>query len=254
MTAPAEPVTHHDVVEFGHKRSPILTPLYIVAVIRRRDGAGSERHPRARALPCRPRRQRRESPDNRRIPCDCIPPASSTITRRPIGTSRRRHSPQPWARRSAAWIFVSFAMSSSGRSSTRCFGHKMIFIRARSSRMRITKRSACVSASFAEDAYTSGIPNHRNVHPLIKEADDPSKMVFGEGWHTDSPFLAQPPAITILRFGADPAVRRGHHLGELGARVRHAERHLSRDDPEPQGALLLARRAAGGAERGGDQR
>ena len=53
------------------------------------------------------------------------------------------------------------------------------------------------------------MPNHLNVHPLIKEADDPSKMVFGEGWHTDSPFLPEPPAITILRsvqvppFGGD---------------------------------------------------
>jgi taurine dioxygenase len=52
---------------------------------------------------------------------------------------------------------------------------------------------------FAEDAYTSGVPGHPNVHPLIKEADDQSRMVFGEGWHTDSPFLPQPPAITILR-------------------------------------------------------
>jgi len=52
--------------------------------------------------------------------------------------------------------------------------------------------------AFAEDAYTSGVPGHRNVHPLIKEADDQSKMVFGEGWHTDSPFLPEPPAITML--------------------------------------------------------
>jgi taurine dioxygenase len=51
---------------------------------------------------------------------------------------------------------------------------------------------------FAEDAYTSGVPGHRDVHPLIKEADDRSEMVFGEGWHTDSPFLAQPPSITML--------------------------------------------------------
>jgi alpha-ketoglutarate-dependent taurine dioxygenase len=42
------------------------------------------------------------------------------------------------------------------------------------------------------------VPGHRNVHLLIKRADDRSKMVFGEGWHTDSPFLSEPPSITIL--------------------------------------------------------
>src|SRR4029077_10589992 len=51
---------------------------------------------------------------------------------------------------------------------------------------------------FAEDAYTHGVPGHRHVHPLIKEADDKSRMVFGSGWHTDSPFLPEPPSITIL--------------------------------------------------------
>jgi taurine dioxygenase len=62
---------------------------------------------------------------------------------------------------------------------------------------------------FAEDAYTDGVPGFKEVQPLIKEADDRSAMVFGSGWHTDSPFLTQPPAITILRsvetppFGGD---------------------------------------------------
>jgi taurine dioxygenase len=37
------------------------------------------------------------------------------------------------------------------------------------------------------------------VQPLIKEADDRSAHVFGSGWHTDSPFLERPPAITTLR-------------------------------------------------------
>jgi alpha-ketoglutarate-dependent taurine dioxygenase len=53
--------------------------------------------------------------------------------------------------------------------------------------------------AFAEDAYTNGVPDFREVQPLIKEADDRSGMVFGEGWHTDSPFLDEPPAITMLR-------------------------------------------------------
>ncbi len=62
---------------------------------------------------------------------------------------------------------------------------------------------------FAEDAYTNGIEGYPAVQPLIREADDTSDMVFGEGWHSDSPFLPQPPAITILRavqippFGGD---------------------------------------------------
>ncbi|MEO8314830.1 MAG: TauD/TfdA family dioxygenase [Pseudomonadota bacterium] len=53
--------------------------------------------------------------------------------------------------------------------------------------------------AFAEDAYTDGVPGFHEVQPLIKEADDRSAMVFGSGWHTDSPFLDEPPAITMLR-------------------------------------------------------
>jgi taurine dioxygenase len=62
---------------------------------------------------------------------------------------------------------------------------------------------------FANDAYTDGIPGYKEVQPLIKEADDHSAMVFGSGWHTDSPFLPEPPAISTLRaieippFGGD---------------------------------------------------
>lgn len=53
--------------------------------------------------------------------------------------------------------------------------------------------------SFAVDAYTQGVEGHRNVHPLIKEAAHKSKALFGSGWHTDSPFLDEPPSVTILR-------------------------------------------------------
>jgi alpha-ketoglutarate-dependent taurine dioxygenase len=79
------------------------------------------------------------------------------------------------------------------------FRHKMIYLRGQ----RLTHESheafSLRFGPFAEDAYTQGVPGHRNVHPLIKEPDDPSKHVFGEGWHTDSPFLPEPPAITMLR-------------------------------------------------------
>jgi taurine dioxygenase len=89
------------------------------------------------------------------------------------------------------------------------FRHKMIYFRGQKLAHSDQEAFSLRFGEFAEDAYTSGIPNHRNVHPLIKEANDPSKMVFGEGWHTDSPFLPKPPAITILRsvqippFGGD---------------------------------------------------
>jgi alpha-ketoglutarate-dependent taurine dioxygenase len=89
------------------------------------------------------------------------------------------------------------------------FRHKMIYFRGQKLTHADHEAFSQLFGRFAEDAYTSGVAGHRDVHPLIKEANDKSKMVFGEGWHTDSPFLAEPPAITILRsvevppFGGD---------------------------------------------------
>src|SRR5580698_8968611 len=89
------------------------------------------------------------------------------------------------------------------------FRHKMIYLRQQKLTHGEQEAFSLRFGPFAEDAYTQGVPGHRNVHPLIKEAEDPSKMVFGEGWHTDSPFLPEPPAITSLRsvqippFGGD---------------------------------------------------
>ena len=89
------------------------------------------------------------------------------------------------------------------------FRHKMIYFRGQKLTHAEHEAFSLRFGPFAVDAYTSGVPGHRNVHPLIKDADDQSKMVFGEGWHTDSPFLPEPPSITILRsievppFGGD---------------------------------------------------
>ncbi len=89
------------------------------------------------------------------------------------------------------------------------FRHKMIYFRGQKLTHAEHERFSLRFGPFAEDAYTQGVPGHRDVHPLIKEASDASKMVFGEGWHTDSPFLPAPPSITILRsvevppFGGD---------------------------------------------------
>jgi taurine dioxygenase len=79
------------------------------------------------------------------------------------------------------------------------FRHKMVFFRGQRLTHGDHEAFSLRFGPFAEDAYTSGVEDHRNVHPLIKEADDRSRMVFGEGWHTDSPFMPRPPAITSLR-------------------------------------------------------
>ncbi len=79
------------------------------------------------------------------------------------------------------------------------FKHKMIYFRGQALTHADQEAFSLRFGAFAEDAYTSGVPGHKDVHPLIKEADDRSEMVFGEGWHTDSPFLPEPPSITILR-------------------------------------------------------
>jgi alpha-ketoglutarate-dependent taurine dioxygenase len=79
------------------------------------------------------------------------------------------------------------------------FRHKMIYFRGQ--RIGHAEQHAFSQrfGEFAEDAYTDGMPGFREVQPLIKEADDRSAHVFGSGWHTDSPFLDEPPAITMLR-------------------------------------------------------
>jgi len=77
--------------------------------------------------------------------------------------------------------------------------HKMLFARAQDLTHGEHEAFAGRFGAFGQDAYTQGVPGHRNVQPLIKEADHVSKALFGSGWHTDSPFLARPPSVTVLR-------------------------------------------------------
>jgi taurine dioxygenase len=79
------------------------------------------------------------------------------------------------------------------------FRHKMIYFRGQHIGHAEHHAFSRRFGPFAEDAYTDGMPGFREVQPIIKEADDRSAHVFGSGWHTDSPFLEEPPAITILR-------------------------------------------------------
>lgn len=78
------------------------------------------------------------------------------------------------------------------------FRHKMIYFRDQQISHADHEAFSLRFGPFAEDAYTRGIAGHTNVQPVIKEADVKTGMVFGSGWHTDSPFLAHPPAISML--------------------------------------------------------
>jgi len=78
------------------------------------------------------------------------------------------------------------------------FRHKMIFFRDQDIAHADHAAFSLRFGPFAEDAYTQGVTGYRDVQPIIKEADDRSAMIFGSGWHTDSPFLREPPSISTL--------------------------------------------------------
>lgn len=87
------------------------------------------------------------------------------------------------------------------------YRHKMVFLRGQ--RMNDDDHASFTQriGPMAKDPYSSR-PDV-GVLPMIKEADERTPWIFGGGWHTDSPFMTRPPAITILRstevppFGGD---------------------------------------------------
>ena len=82
------------------------------------------------------------------------------------------------------------------------YRHKMIYLRDQNMSHANQEAFTLRFGDFGIDAYTTGIEGHRNVQPVVKEADTRTQMIFGSGWHTDSPFMEAPPAISML-FGAD---------------------------------------------------
>lgn len=82
------------------------------------------------------------------------------------------------------------------------YRHKMIYFRDQRISHSDQEAFTLRFGAFGTDAYTKGLPDHPNIQPVIKQAETRVKMIFGEGWHTDSPFLARPPAISML-YGVD---------------------------------------------------
>ncbi|HKY82756.1 MAG TPA: TauD/TfdA family dioxygenase [Sphingobium sp.] len=79
------------------------------------------------------------------------------------------------------------------------FRHRMIYLRGQ--RLDHDQQAAFTRrfGEFGADSFASDTDAHPHVLPVIKEAEARAPLVFGGGWHTDSPFLPRPPAITILR-------------------------------------------------------
>ena len=82
------------------------------------------------------------------------------------------------------------------------YHHKMLFLRDQQIDLRDQENLTLRFGPFGTDAYTTGTEGHPNVQRVVKEADVRVPLIFGSGWHTDSPFLERPPAISIV-FGAD---------------------------------------------------
>jgi taurine dioxygenase len=78
------------------------------------------------------------------------------------------------------------------------FRHKMIYFRDVDLSHMQHEEFSLRFGPWAEDAYTDGILGHPNIQPLIREAGAKGDHIFGSGWHSDAPFLAEPPAISIL--------------------------------------------------------
>jgi alpha-ketoglutarate-dependent taurine dioxygenase len=78
------------------------------------------------------------------------------------------------------------------------FRHKMIYFRSQTVSHAEQERFSLRFGPFAPDAYTKGVEGYPDVQPVIREANERPGVIFGSGWHTDSPFLPQPPAISML--------------------------------------------------------
>ena len=78
------------------------------------------------------------------------------------------------------------------------FRYKMIYFRNQDITPEDQERFTLRFGPFGTDAYTGGMEGHPNVQRLVKEAETVVPRVFGETWHTDSPFLQRPPAISLL--------------------------------------------------------
>jgi alpha-ketoglutarate-dependent taurine dioxygenase len=76
--------------------------------------------------------------------------------------------------------------------------HKMVFLRNQQLDHAQHEAFSKRLGEFAEYEFGKGLRDFPFVQALIKEPSS-SPILFGGGWHTDTPFIEKPPAITTLR-------------------------------------------------------
>ena len=79
---------------------------------------------------------------------------------------------------------------------------------------------------FAVDAYTQGVPGHREVHPIIKEAETKAAEPVRRRLAHRQPVPRGAAGDHHAARGRGPAVRRRHQLGQLRARLPAPEQDL----------------------------
>ena len=82
------------------------------------------------------------------------------------------------------------------------YHHKMVYLRDQILSLEGQENLTRRFGEFGVDAYTAGMEGHPHIQRVVKAAADKAQIIFGGSWHTDSPFLAQPPAISLL-YGVD---------------------------------------------------
>ncbi len=78
------------------------------------------------------------------------------------------------------------------------YRHKMVFFRDQEISHTDQENFTLRFGEFGTDAYNAGTEGHPDIQKVTKEADTRTHMIFGGTWHTDSPFLDRPPAISML--------------------------------------------------------
>ena len=92
--------------------------------------------------------------------------------------------------------------------------HKVIFLPDQHMTLDDLERLSGDLGGLTSTPFVKPLPDRPMVIRVLKEAD--AKVGFGEAWHTDLSYLAEPPAFTCLWASDIPPKRRRYDVGQPG--------------------------------------